>query len=136
MADIVGEAQRLGQIFVQTQGAGQDTADLRDFDAVRQAGAVMIAIGRDEDLRLGAQAAEGDRMDDPVPVALELAARSAHFAARDVVRYGKFPPAREGRVRGVCCAIHRAERLGYGRPSGNVNRLATSSQAPIKKGKG
>ena len=75
MADIVGETERLCQILVQPQGAGEDTADLRDFDAVREAGAVMVAIGRDEDLRLGAQAAKGDRMDDPVPITLEFAAR-------------------------------------------------------------
>ena len=37
----------------------------------------MVAVGRDEHLRLVAQAAEGDRMDDPVAVALEDVARAA-----------------------------------------------------------
>ena len=35
MADIVSETKRLCQILVQPQGAGEDTPDLRDFDAVR-----------------------------------------------------------------------------------------------------
>ena len=77
MADVVGQAQRLGQVLVQSQRAGDDAADLRDFQAVRQADALMVAIGGHEDLRLPGKAAEGDRMDDPVAVALESAARSA-----------------------------------------------------------
>jgi hypothetical protein len=36
-----------------------------------QANAIMIAVGCDEDLRLVAKAAEGDRMNDAVPVTLE-----------------------------------------------------------------
>jgi hypothetical protein len=71
MADIVRQAQRLGQILVQPQRPRDHAADLRHFQAVRQPHAIMIAIGRDEHLRLVAQAAERDRMDDPVAVALE-----------------------------------------------------------------
>ena len=40
----------------------------------------MVAVGGDEHLRLVAQAAEGDRMDDPVAVALEGVARPARAA--------------------------------------------------------
>ena len=45
--------------------------------AVGQADAEMVAVGGDEHLGLVAQAAEGDRMDDPVAVALEDVARAA-----------------------------------------------------------
>src|SRR3546814_15902918 len=41
----------------------------------------MVAVGRDEHLRLVAQAAEGDRMDDAVAFALKIVARAAHDAA-------------------------------------------------------
>ena len=81
MADIVGEAERLGQILVEAERAGHGPADLRDFEAVGQADPEMVAVGRDEDLGLVAQAPERDRMDDPVAVALEGVAR-----ARDSVR--------------------------------------------------
>jgi hypothetical protein len=37
----------------------------------------MVAVGRDEHLGLVAQAAEGDRMDDPIAVALKDVARTA-----------------------------------------------------------
>ena len=76
MAEVVGQAQRLGQILVEAQRAGHRPADLRDLDRMGQADPEMVAVGRDEHLRLVAQAAEGDRMDDPVAVALEDVARA------------------------------------------------------------
>ena len=77
VAEVVGEAQGLGEVLVEAERAGDRPADLRDFDAVGQADAEMIAVGGDEHLRLVAQAAEGDGMDDPVAVALEDVARPA-----------------------------------------------------------
>ena len=71
VAEVVGQAQRLGQILVEAQRPGHGPADLRDFDRMGQPDPEMVAVGRDEHLRLVAQAAEGDRMDDPVAVALE-----------------------------------------------------------------
>ena len=52
----------------------------------------MIAVGRDEHLRLVAKAAEGDRMNDPVAVALEDVARTA----RAGVDFRMGPAARAG----------------------------------------
>ena len=77
MAEVMGEAQRLGQVLVEAERAGDRAADLRDFEAVGQPNPVMVAVGRDEHLRLVPQAAEGDRVDDPVAVALEDVARPA-----------------------------------------------------------
>ena len=76
MADIVGEAERLGQILVEAERARDGPADLRDFEAVGEPDPEMIAVGRDEDLGLVPQPAERDRMDDPVAVALEGVARA------------------------------------------------------------
>ena len=75
MADIVGEAERLGQILVEAERTRHRPPDLRDFEAVGEANPDMIAAGRDEDLGLVPQAPERHRMDDPVAVALEGVAR-------------------------------------------------------------
>src|SRR3546814_11070176 len=83
MADIVRETQRLGQILVEPERAGDAAADLRDLDAVGQANAVMIAVGRDEHLRLVAQAAKGERMDDAVAGALKGGARPPGASAEE-----------------------------------------------------
>ena len=59
----------------------------------------MIAVGRDEHLRLVAQPAEADRMDDPVAIALERVA----LAGDDPRRLGMQPAAalrRVARIRG------------------------------------
>jgi len=97
VADIMGQAQRLGQILVQPQRPGDHPADLRYLKAVGQADAVMVAIGRDEHLGLVAQAPEGDRMDDPVAVALEIAARAAGERTLD----RKLTPPAAGGIGGV-----------------------------------
>jgi len=55
----------------------------------------MIAVGRDEDLRLVAEAAEGNRVDDPVAVALENVAGPA----RAGTVFGMKAAARPVRVR-------------------------------------
>jgi hypothetical protein len=77
MAEVVGEAESFGQILVEPEGASHRTADLRDFDAVGQPDAVMVAVGRDKDLGLVAKAPERNRVDNPVAVALKYVARAA-----------------------------------------------------------
>ncbi len=71
MAKVMGQAQRFGQVLVEAECTGHGPPDLRDFDRMGQTYAKMVAVGRNEHLGLVAQAAEGDRMDDPVAVALE-----------------------------------------------------------------
>src|SRR3546814_1242214 len=78
VADVVREAQGFGQILVEPERARDTAADLRDLDAVGQPDAIMLAVGRDEHLRLVAQAAEGDRMDDAVAVALKIVGSEEH----------------------------------------------------------
>src|SRR3546814_18443806 len=81
MAEVVGEAERLGQIRVETERAGEGAADLGDFETVGEADAEMIAVGRDEDLGLVTQAAERNGVDDAVVVALDGIARAERAAA-------------------------------------------------------
>ena len=75
MAEVVRQGQRLRQILIEPEGAGERAGDLADLDGMGQAGAEMIALMIDEDLGLVLEPAEGRGMDDPVPVALEFAAR-------------------------------------------------------------
>ena len=75
VADVVGEAQRLGQILVEAERPGDGSADLGDFEAVGESDPEMVAVGGDEDLGLVAEPPERDRMDDAVAVALEGVAR-------------------------------------------------------------
>ena len=118
MADVVTQAERFGQILVQTKFASDDAADLGDLDTVREAGSIVVAVGRHEDLRLGAQAAKGDRMDDPVAIALELAARTAG----PVAVFGKFASARSSRIGSVRSSVHGAPRLRSADSAGQRER--------------
>ena len=69
VAEVVAERDRLGQVLVQAECPRDAARDLRDLDRVGQARPEVVALVRDEDLRLVLQAAEGARVDDPVSVA-------------------------------------------------------------------
>ncbi len=97
VADVVCEAERFGQVLVEAERAGDYPADLRDLYAVSEARTIMVSVGRDEYLGLGLEAAEGDRMDDPISVALEFAARTAGTLAV----LGELAAAAGGRIGGV-----------------------------------
>ena len=71
MAQVVGQADRLHEVFVEAQGAGDGASDLGDLQGVGQAGAVVIAGGGDEYLGLVLQPAERFGMDDAIAVALK-----------------------------------------------------------------
>ena len=58
VAEIVAERDRLGQLLVQPQHLGDAARDLRHLERVGQPRAVVIALGREEDLRLVLQPAE------------------------------------------------------------------------------
>ena len=77
MAEVVGQRQRLGEILVEAERAGERAGDLRHFERVGEPGAVMVALVEDEDLGLVLEAAEGGGMDDAVAVAAEGAAALA-----------------------------------------------------------
>ena len=77
MAEIVGQRQRLGEILVQSERAGERARHLRHFERVGEPRAVMVAFVEHEHLGLVLEAAEGGRMDDAVAVAAEGAAAFA-----------------------------------------------------------
>ena len=73
----MGQGHGLGQFDIQAKRARDGARDLCHFDGMGQAGAEIIALVFDEDLRLVLEAAEGAGMDDPVAVALEGRAKGA-----------------------------------------------------------
>ena len=77
VAEVVAEADRLGEVLVQAQRPCDGARDAGHLERVRQARAVVVAPRRDEDLRLVRQPAEGLAVDDPVAVALEGRAQRA-----------------------------------------------------------
>ena len=77
MAEIVGERQRLGKIFVEPQPPRQRARDLRHFERMGEPGAVMVAFVEHENLGLVLEPAERGRVNDAVAVAAKRAAASA-----------------------------------------------------------
>ncbi len=71
VAEVVAEPDRLGQVLVEAERAGDRAGDPAGLERVREPRPVVVAFGRDEDLRLVLQPAEGLGVDDPVAVALE-----------------------------------------------------------------
>jgi hypothetical protein len=101
VAEVVREADRLGERFIQPQRPCDRTCDLRDFDRVRQPRPVEIALVIDEHLRLVDEPPERGRMNDSIAVALVLAAQdrrrlNVHTSARGGLGGG---------VRGEGCGI-------------------------------
>ena len=92
--EVVAKADRLCQVLVESQRAGDRATDLGDLDSVGQAGPVVIVLGCDEDLRLAGQATERLAVHDPVAVALQ---RRAQLAVRlGVLAIGRIRPRRVG----------------------------------------
>ena len=58
MAEVVAEPDRLGQVLVQPQRARDRARDPAGLERVGEPGAVVVALGVDEDLRLVLQPAE------------------------------------------------------------------------------
>src|SRR3546814_15592757 len=78
----MGEAKRLGQIFIKSQHTSDRAPDLRHFQAVGQADTIMVAVRGNEDLRLMPKAPEADGMNDAIAVALKCVAGTARATAR------------------------------------------------------
>jgi hypothetical protein len=103
VADIMRQAQGLGQILVQPQSARDRPPDLRHLQTMGQPHAEMITIGGHEHLRLVAQATKADRMDDAVAVALKRIARPARGPLPLVVQ----PPTAARGIAGIAGKSHR-----------------------------
>ena len=83
VAQVVPESDGLGQVFVEAQGARHRPGDLRDLEGVRQPGAVVVTLRREEDLRLVLEPPEGLGVDDPVAVALVIGAQRTGLLGQD-----------------------------------------------------
>ncbi len=90
VAEVVAERDGLGQVLVEAEGLGDRPGDLGDLEAVGQPRPVVVPEGREEDLGLVLEPAEGLGVDDPVAVALEI-------GPEDVRGLGPDPPLRVGR---------------------------------------
>ena len=112
VAEVMTERDRLGQILVEGERAGDVAGDARGLQRVRQTGAVVVALGRNEDLRLVLEAPEGLRVHDPVAVALE---RRAVIGVRLVDSSPRRIRARC--QRGQRLALEPLHPLGKGSPS-------------------
>ena len=99
VAEVVAERDRLGQVLVQPQRAGDRARDLDDVQRVGEPDPVVVALRREEHLRLVLQPAERLGVHDPVAVALE--ARCASDRA-----------ARAARGPWISAAQHRERREG------------------------
>ena len=93
MPHVVPEPDRLSQILVEAERPGDDTRDRSRLERVSHARAVVISLRIDEDLRLPLQPSERLRVDDAVPVALELRPHAARLLR-------PLPPERVGRTHG------------------------------------
>jgi hypothetical protein len=71
VTQVVPQPDRLREVLVQPERARDVARDPARLERVREARAVVVALGRDEHLRLVHQSPEGLRMNDPVTVALE-----------------------------------------------------------------
>ena len=74
VAKIMRKRKRLGEIVVEAERTGKRARDLTDFKRVGEPGAEMVALVRNEDLRLVGQPPEGRAMDDAVAIALKYRA--------------------------------------------------------------
>src|SRR5208282_441060 len=70
MTEIVREADRLREHFVEAQRPGDGARDLRDLERMREPGSIEVALVIDEDLGLVNQAAECSAVHDAIAVAL------------------------------------------------------------------
>ena len=77
--EVVAEPDRLDEVLVQPQRPGHAARDPGGLERVGQAGAVVVAGGVDEDLRLVHQPPERLGVHDPVAVALERRAQQARL---------------------------------------------------------
>ena len=65
---IVPQGDGLGQVLVEAQAPGNGAGDLRHLQGVGEPGAVVVALGGEEDLGLVLEPPEGLAVQDPVPV--------------------------------------------------------------------
>ena len=104
VAEVVRQSQRLGQVLVEDEHAGNRPGDLCHLQAVGEARAVVVALVEHEHLRLVGEAAERGGVHDAIAVAL---VGGAHGAAG----LGIYPAS--AGVRLGCIGRHRPGGAGF-----------------------
>ena len=143
---VVPEPDRLHEVLVQPQRAGDDTGDRGRLERVGHAGAVVVALRVDEDLGLPLQPAERLRVDDPVAVALERRPDAARLllalaAARRVRADGERRQRRllqrshalGERVRDTACDLHASSVVAAPARSSYACRADRRPATPIRR---
>jgi hypothetical protein len=77
MTEVMRESKGFGQVFIEAELPREGPRDLRNFQTVGQARAVMVALVENKDLCLMLEAPKCGRMDDAVTIAAERAAMAA-----------------------------------------------------------
>src|SRR6187549_1958046 len=72
VSKIVGQANRLGERFIDAERARHGAPDLGDFERMSDASAIQVAFVIHEYLGLVDQSTKRVRMDDAISIALEL----------------------------------------------------------------
>ena len=90
VADVVAQADRLREGFVEAEGDRHRPPDLRHLQGVGEPGDEVVVVGGDEHLGLVGQTADGVGVHDPVAVPLE-------GGAQRIGPLGPLPPLRVGR---------------------------------------
>ena len=72
MSQVMAETDGFHQVLIETERPGHGPPDLGDLQGVGHARPVMVAHGRDIDLRLVFQPPESIAVQNPVPVPLEI----------------------------------------------------------------
>ena len=125
---VVTHGNGLGQRLVEAQGTRDGARDLRDLQGVGQAGAVVIARGREKHLRLAGQATERFRVQDAIAIMLEN--RSGGVGRfLPIAAAGKAALLREGRQHLVLIAFQLFADCHGSRPTtirGTVGQLRGS----------
>ncbi len=127
VAKVVAEPDRLGQVLVQAQGAGDGTGNPAGLQRVRESGPVVIPLGGDEDLRLVLEAPEGLGMDDAVAVTLK---RRPHWAVRLLpLTLSRIGP---GRPRGQKLLLPSGDAVVKGGGGGHSPSLSGGTQLDVR----
>ncbi|WP_459861606.1 hypothetical protein [Desulfuromonas carbonis] len=71
MTKIMPQGDRFGEVFVQGQGPGDRSGNLRNFESMGQPGPIVIPFRGKKDLGLVFQTSKGLAMQDPVAIVLK-----------------------------------------------------------------
>src|SRR6185437_12502737 len=131
VAQIMGEADRLGKRLVQSEGARDRAGDLRHLDRVGDSGSIQVALVVDEDLRLVDQPAEGVRVNDSITIALELGpVRRLRLGIPAAARLLVAGGVRRQSVAGLSTAAHAVTRRKHRAFSAGPARDSPPSRTP------